>query len=73
MDTAVSSSNCRIEALESQLMLQKKALLGEEVFRKRVEADYRRLQEEKRTLVVRYESGRWKELPHFEDEDILSL
>lgn len=52
MDTAVSSSNCRIEALESQLLLQKKALLGEEVFRKRVESDYRRLQEEKRTLVV---------------------
>lgn len=52
MDTALSSSNCRIEALESQLTLQKKALLGEEVFRKRVEADYRRLQEEKRSLVV---------------------
>lgn len=52
MDASISSSNCRIESLESQLALQKKALLGEEVFRKRVEADYRRLQEEKRTLVV---------------------
>ncbi|XP_034244551.1 putative leucine-rich repeat-containing protein DDB_G0290503 [Thrips palmi] len=52
MDTAASSSNCRIESLESQLALQKKALLGEEVFRKRVESDYRRLQEEKRSLVI---------------------
>lgn len=53
IDTATSTSNCRIDALESQLALQKKALQGEEVFRKRVESDYRRLQEEKRSLVVR--------------------
>jgi hypothetical protein len=41
-----------VDALQARLAVQKKALRGEEAFRRRVEADYRRLQDDKRKLVV---------------------
>jgi len=41
-----------VENLQSQLTVQRKMLTTEENFRERVEADYRQLQEEKRTLMV---------------------
>ena len=53
MDIGMSTLQCEVDSLQAELALQKKAFQGEESFRKRVEGDYRRLQEEKRNLVVR--------------------
>lgn len=52
LDVELSSLQCQVENLQSQLMVQRKMLTTEENFRERVEADYRQLQEEKRTLMV---------------------
>lgn len=53
MDVELSSLQCQVENLQSQLTVQRKMLTTEENFRERVEADYRQLQEEKRTLMVK--------------------
>ncbi|PNF31521.1 hypothetical protein B7P43_G00802, partial [Cryptotermes secundus] len=53
LDVELSSLQCQVENLQSQLTVQRKMLATEENFRERVEADYRQLQEEKRTLVVK--------------------
>jgi chromosome segregation ATPase len=52
LDVELSSLQCQVENLQSQLTVQRKMLTTEENFRERVEADYRQLQEEKRTLMV---------------------
>ncbi|KDR08651.1 hypothetical protein L798_01553 [Zootermopsis nevadensis] len=52
LDVELSSLQCQVENLQSQLTVQKKMLITEENFRERVEADYRQVQEEKRTLLV---------------------
>jgi len=53
LDVELSSLQCQVENLQSQLTVQRKMLTTEENFRERVEADYRQLQEEKRTLMVK--------------------
>ncbi|KAJ4431500.1 hypothetical protein ANN_20098 [Periplaneta americana] len=52
LDVELSSLQCQVENLQSQLTVQRKMLTTEENFRERIEADYRKLQEEKRTLMV---------------------
>ncbi|XP_017299202.1 intracellular protein transport protein USO1-like [Diaphorina citri] len=47
---------CQIETLQSQLSVQRQRLRAEEMFRKQVETDYRRLQEEKRAIASRADS-----------------
>ncbi|XP_067002590.2 golgin subfamily A member 3 [Anabrus simplex] len=52
LDVELSSLQCQIENLQTQLGVQRKMLSSEEKLRERVEADYRQLQEEKRALMV---------------------
>ncbi|KAJ9592827.1 hypothetical protein L9F63_015518 [Diploptera punctata] len=52
LDVELSSLQCQVENLQSQLAVQRKMLTTEENFRERIEADYRQLQEEKRTMLV---------------------
>ncbi|KAK9497927.1 hypothetical protein O3M35_003825 [Rhynocoris fuscipes] len=53
MRERLDASECRAETLQTQLSVQRQRLRAEEIFRKQVEADYRRLQEEKRTIAAR--------------------
>ncbi|KAF4517370.1 hypothetical protein B566_EDAN013632 [Ephemera danica] len=57
LDVELSSLQSEVDALQARLAVQKKALRGEEAFRRRVEADYRRLQDDKRKLVVSVMAG----------------
>ncbi|CAB3387162.1 Hypothetical predicted protein [Cloeon dipterum] len=52
LDVELSSLQSEVDALQARLAMQKKTLRSEEAFRRRVEADYRRLQDDKRKLVV---------------------
>ncbi|XP_014247298.1 forkhead-associated domain-containing protein 1-like isoform X2 [Cimex lectularius] len=49
----LTACECRAEGLQTQLSIQRQRLRAEEIFRKQVEADYRRLQEEKRSIAAR--------------------
>uniref|UniRef100_A0A8D8Y6J0 Uncharacterized protein n=1 Tax=Cacopsylla melanoneura TaxID=428564 RepID=A0A8D8Y6J0_9HEMI len=49
----LDAGQCQIETLQSQLSVQRQRLRAEEMFRKQVETDYRRLQEEKRAIAAR--------------------
>ncbi|BES91459.1 Hypothetical protein NTJ_04266 [Nesidiocoris tenuis] len=49
----LQTCECRAEALQTQLSVQRQRLRAEEIFRKQVEADYRRLQEDKRSIAAR--------------------
>lgn len=49
----LDAGQCQIETLQSQLSVQRQRLRAEEMFRKQVETDYRRLQEEKRAIASR--------------------
>ncbi|XP_073990875.1 uncharacterized protein isoform X3 [Rhodnius prolixus] len=53
MRERLDACECRAETLQTQLSVQRQRLRAEEIFRKQVEADYRRLQEEKRTIAAR--------------------
>ncbi|KAL1129583.1 hypothetical protein AAG570_012528 [Ranatra chinensis] len=49
----LDACECHIETLQTQLSVQRQRLRAEEIFRKQVESDYRRLQEEKRSMAAR--------------------
>ncbi|XP_075221430.1 uncharacterized protein LOC142324489 isoform X2 [Lycorma delicatula] len=49
----LDAGQCQVETLQAQLSVQRQRLRAEEMFRRQVEADYRRLQEEKRTIAAR--------------------
>lgn len=50
----LEAGQCQMESLKIQLSIQKRRLKTEEEFRKQVETDYRSLQEEKRSIDLRY-------------------
>lgn len=49
----LEACECHVETLQSQLSIQRQRLRAEEIFRKQIESDYRRLQDEKRTMAAR--------------------
>lgn len=49
----LEAGQCQVQTLQSQLSLQRQRLRAEEMFRKQVEADYRRVQDEKRSISAR--------------------
>uniref|UniRef100_A0A146LWF7 Uncharacterized protein n=2 Tax=Lygus hesperus TaxID=30085 RepID=A0A146LWF7_LYGHE len=49
----LQACECRAETLQTQLSVQRQRLRAEEIFRKQVEADYRRLQEDRRSIAAR--------------------
>lgn len=49
----LDAGQCQVQTLQAQLSVQRQRLRAEEMFRKQVEADYRRLQDEKRTIAAR--------------------
>ncbi|KAG8325804.1 hypothetical protein J6590_058000 [Homalodisca vitripennis] len=46
----LDAGQCQVQTLQAQLSVQRQRLRAEEMFRKQVESDYRRLQDEKRTI-----------------------
>ncbi|XKL68831.1 hypothetical protein PGB90_006600 [Kerria lacca] len=49
----LDASLCQIETLQVQLSVQRQRLRAEEIFRKQIESDLKKLQEEKRNVIVR--------------------
>ncbi|XP_014294714.1 tropomyosin isoform X2 [Halyomorpha halys] len=49
----LQACECQVETLQTQLSIQRQRLRAEELFRKQIEADYRRLQEERRSISSR--------------------
>ncbi|XP_054259060.1 uncharacterized protein LOC128983683 isoform X4 [Macrosteles quadrilineatus] len=49
----LDAGQCQVQTLQAQLSVQRQRLRAEEMFRKQVETDYRRLQEEKRNIASR--------------------
>lgn len=49
----LDASLCQIESLQVQLSVQRQRLRAEEIFRKQIESDLRKLQDEKRNIMVR--------------------
>ncbi|KAG8325805.1 hypothetical protein J6590_058000 [Homalodisca vitripennis] len=49
----LDAGQCQVQTLQAQLSVQRQRLRAEEMFRKQVESDYRRLQDEKRTISAR--------------------
>ncbi|KAK7571094.1 hypothetical protein V9T40_014698 [Parthenolecanium corni] len=49
----LDASLCQIETLQVQLSVQRQRLRAEEIFRKQIESDLRKLQDEKRNIMVR--------------------
>ncbi|XP_022193441.2 myosin-7B isoform X1 [Nilaparvata lugens] len=49
----LDAGQCQVETLQAQLSVQRQRLRAEEMFRRQVEGDYRRLQDEKRTIAAR--------------------
>lgn len=49
----LDAGQCQVQTLQAQLSVQRQRLRAEEMFRKQVECDYRRLQEEKRSIAAR--------------------
>lgn len=54
LDVETSALQVQVHSLQAQLTNQKLLLRGEEGLRRRIEADYRKVLDEKRTLIVRY-------------------
>ena len=46
----LQACECHVDTLQTQLSIQRQRLRAEELFRKQIESDYRRLQEEKRSI-----------------------
>ncbi|XP_065216083.1 uncharacterized protein LOC135842515 isoform X1 [Planococcus citri] len=49
----LDASQCQIQTLQVQLSVQRQRLRAEEIFRKQIEADLRKIQDEKRNIIVR--------------------
>lgn len=49
----LDASLCQIESLQVQLSVQRQRLRAEEIFRKQIESDLCKLQDEKRSIIVR--------------------